>query len=49
MGEWTPQEKIVLEKVGDNPVTAYFIPQCSGVSAKYTDIGIPNIPISALS
>jgi len=43
MGEWTPQEKIVHEKVKNDPVTTHFIQRCPGVSAKYTDTEIPNI------
>ncbi len=49
LGKWKPQEKIVHEKVKDDPVTAHFIQQCSSVSAKYIDTGIPNISLSAFS
>jgi hypothetical protein len=49
MGEWKPPEKIVHERVRDDPMTAHFIHQCSGVSVKYTDTGIPSIPLSAFS
>lgn len=41
MSGWKPKEIIVHEKVGNDPVTIYFIQQCPGVSVKYTNSGIP--------
>ena len=40
MGRWKPKEIIVNEKVRNDPITAYFIQQCSDIPIKYIDTGV---------
>ncbi len=47
MDHWKPSEIIIHESVRDDPVTAFFLKQCPGISTKYVTTGIPKKIVEA--